>query len=88
MEVARLEGDVSTVIVAITVRRSDAQARHNLACPTVGCTGGWRAHQAASEVESGAPSAIGIVVKRLPDREDILRTEVCRLLRNNSSGAT
>ena len=76
MEVARLEGDISAVIVAIAVRRADTQTSDNLACAAVGCTGGWRAHQAAGEVESSSAGSVGVVVERLPDGEDILRAEV------------
>ena len=87
MEVARLVGDITAVIVAVAVRRADAQTSHNLARATLSCTGGGRAHQAACEVKSSAASTIGVVVERLPDTEDILRTEVAGLLRNDSSGA-
>src|SRR5260370_38579969 len=79
---ARRKGQKTAVIVAVTVRRPDAQPSYNLACAAISRTGGWRAHQAAGEVEPSATSAIGVVVERLPDSEDILRTEVGSLLGN------
>ena len=80
VKVARLEGEISAVIVAIAVRGADAQTSDNLACAAVGCIGGWCTYQAAGEVESSSAGSVGVIVECLPDGEDILRAEVGSLL--------